>query len=761
MPIADLLGVQFDMQLLLKLSVSVAVVLLVSWAYRFYNSRDVGKIEPGGKDNKKPRNDACQSCKKKLHHQSSPHYDTDYGSKQTGPSYADAVTDDPPSDSTMGIREALLHGVGNSEEALSTSNIYQDKCLEEERLTDLNQPLADINYISFGSSLNLQDPKENVLANIMGRRSPCFLKKLEGSVGVGRELRQDLEHQGVYSSFLSKAKIKVEDAKVVLEGSGAQVVHGKIYDYYVESSSHSVTDSNTLLGQYDRSTESKQVEFGNHGSRFTESPSLVSPIIISDLELQQNTDVDVSSDRNLKMGQAARPALLRKESYLSATEDSEFSLAFQASRFPSPVTHSLASTDSETLSLQPSRDSKGHKVKNECDVETVARAQFFHRPAEIFHDTDIENLKSKLDLGNCLETFYLAKKKGNLPVQQAALRVMSDNYLQVLRDPNLYGRLMAGEREQIQQWRMRGRKFVMVADMDPQDWWRGTEGHRVTVEQRTVSSAMYYYDDYKDAWRTLCLIPQEIVSKACAMCTMDNYLFVAVGCQGIDREMTPSKRVFCYNPLTSIWKEISPMNEARPRCKLAALEGYVYAIGGECLSSVERYDPRLDRWTFVAPLPNDTFAVAHHVTVCNGELFVSGGTLRYILLRYNPKSNTWRPSLIVGSNDRTADMVAVRRFLYRFDVNPVLGVSVYRYHTVARLWYECSSKRLLHCPAFQCVAMDGTIYCVSRQFTMRFDADDISPAFTDEDLSVLSAAKGILFPFVLSLPDKKPRQTSV
>uniref|UniRef100_A0A669DLF7 Uncharacterized protein n=2 Tax=Pseudocrenilabrinae TaxID=318546 RepID=A0A669DLF7_ORENI len=56
------------------------------------------------------------------------------------------------------------------------------------------------------------------------------------------------------------------------------------------------------------------------------------------------------------------------------------------------------------------------------------------------------------------------------------------------------------------------------------------------------------------------------------------------------------------------------MNEARPRCKLAALEGYIYAIGGECLSTVERYDPRLDRWTFVAPLPNDTFAVAHHVT---------------------------------------------------------------------------------------------------------------------------------------------------
>ena len=197
------------------------------------------------------------------------------------------------------------------------------------------------------------------------------------------------------------------------------------------------------------------------------------------------------------------------------------------------------------------------------------------------------------------------------------------------------------------------------------------------------------------------------------------------------------------------------MNEARPHCKLAALQGHVYAIGGECLSTVERYDPRSDRWTFVAPLPNDTFAVAHRVTVCNEELFVSGGTLRYTLLRYNPRANAWRRSLIVGTKERTAEIVAVRSFLYRFDVNPVLGISVYRYHTGARLWYECCSKRMLRCPAFQCVAVDDIIYCLGRQFTMRFLADETSPAFVADDLRVLAEAKGVLFPVVLSLPEKR------
>nr|XP_020475581.1 kelch domain-containing protein 7A-like [Monopterus albus] len=683
MPIADLVGVQLDMQLLVKLSFSVATVLLISWAYRFYSSRNAKKTQLCVKDNEEPQNAARQGRKTTLRHRSSPQHNSyDKGRRDS---------DDLTSDSTKHT-PAETH------------------------------------------SENLSG-----MTGTTGRRSPCFLQKLEGSVGVGRELRRDLERQGACTSFLSKTEIKVGDANVMLDETGDQIVHGKIYDVFVESSSHSVIGTNNALGQYERNFD--PVEFGSRGSSFTESPSSLSPIIMRDLP--QRTDEDLSSPRSI---------FLRQESYLSAAQQCGLSMPFLTSGASTPMNHSLASTRDESIFADPmislTTDSKCLNEKERADQD------------KMLDSAEWESLKSKLDLGNCLETLQLAKKHGQTSVQQAALGVMSDNYLQVLKEPNLYGRLMADEREEIQRQRMRGRRFVVVADMDPQDWAGDTKGQTTETGQRRTSSALYCYDDYKDSWHRLCLIPQEVISKACAMCTMDNYLFVAVGCQGTNREMTPSKQVFSYNPLTSIWKEISPMNEARPRCKLAALDGYIYAIGGECLSSVERYDPRLDRWTFVAPLPNDTFAIAHHVTVCSGDLFVSGGTLKYMLLRYSPKTDTWRQS-VLGSRDRTADMVGVGRFLYRFDVNPLLGVSSYRYHTVARLWYECSSIRLLHCPAFQCVAMDDTIYCVSRQFTIRFRADEISPAFRDEDLSVLSAAKGILFPFVFSLPDKKPQQTSV
>ncbi|XP_058487082.1 kelch domain-containing protein 7A [Solea solea] len=764
MPIAELLGVQFDMQLGLKLSISVAAVVLVSWVYRFYSSR--GKESRPVEDNKDTQNATCQNCKTALRCQNSPQHDAGDGSHRPVSSHADSTAEDLPSHRTEEtITETHPHQADKSEDALRMTYNDQDVSTEVETLTHQNQAEVATSNVSVGSALNLPDPTETGMISTTGRRSPCFLQRLEGIVGVGRELRQDLEHQGAYSSFLSKAEIKVEDANVVLEGTGDEIVRGKIYDYYVESSSRSVSDSHTVLGQYERNSEPQPVEFGSRVSSPTDSSSSLSPIIMRDLVLSQSTDEDVSSLGSGKLRHPARQVLLRKESYLSAAEQCALPIPFITSTASAPIIQSLASASNEPLSVHPlislSTDSRGPDVSNGVDLETVAGAPFLHLPVKTLDGTNLESLTSKLDLGNCLETLYLAKKHGQTSVQQAALQVMSDNYLQVLRDPNIYGRLMAGEREQIQRQRTAGRKFVMVADMDPQDWTRDIGGQAAETEQKRTSSAVYYYDDYKDSWQTLCLIPQEVISKACAMCTMDNYLFVAVGCQCTDREITPSKRVFCYNPLTSIWKEISPMNEARPRCKLATLEGYIYAIGGECLSSVERYDPRLDRWTFVAPLPNDTFAVAHHVTVCNGELFVSGGTLRYMLLRYSPKTNAWRPSLLVGNKDRTADMVAVGRCLYRFDVNPLLGVSVYRYHTVARVWYECSSKRLLRCPVFRCVTMDGTIYCINRQYTMKFEADEISPAFTHVDLSVLSAVKGILIPFVLTLPDKEPRQTSV
>uniref|UniRef100_A0A4W6FXK5 Kelch repeat and BTB (POZ) domain containing 11 n=1 Tax=Lates calcarifer TaxID=8187 RepID=A0A4W6FXK5_LATCA len=88
----------------------------------------------------------------------------------------------------------------------------------------------------------------------------------------------------------------------------------------------------------------------------------------------------------------------------------------------------------------------------------------------------------------------------------------------------------------------------------------------------------------------------------------------------------------CYEILTKAKSE---------GLRLVSMDGYLYAIGGECLFTVERYDPRADRWSPVAPLPRGSFAVAHEATSCGGELFVSGGSLFYRLLRYDSRRDEW------------------------------------------------------------------------------------------------------------------------
>ncbi|XP_051629442.1 kelch domain-containing protein 7A [Manacus candei] len=353
-----------------------------------------------------------------------------------------------------------------------------------------------------------------------------------------------------------------------------------------------------------------------------------------------------------------------------------------------------------------------------------------------------------LDLGNCYEVLSTAKAQGLRALQEAAYRVMSDNYLQVLRTPSIYGRLNAGERELILRRRMEGKMFVVVADVSGQ-------------EPDLRPGRLCYYDEGGDCWHHLCHVPPKVLSRGCAMCSMFNYLFVVSGCEGAGRARRPSNRVFCYDPLTDVWREICPLNQARPRCKLVALDGHLYAIGGECLCTVECYDPRCDRWAFAAPLPHDTFAVAHTATACHGEIYVTGGTLRYVLLRYDPRRDSWRAGPAVGGRDGTAEMVSADGFIYRFERQRGTGVSVHRCGAGARLWYRCANYALPDPPGFQCITVGSLVHCLGRRLHLRFLADHVSPRFGAKELRPFPAPHGSLLPAVLVLPQGGTAQTRV
>ncbi|XP_013930288.1 PREDICTED: kelch repeat and BTB domain-containing protein 11-like [Thamnophis sirtalis] len=292
-----------------------------------------------------------------------------------------------------------------------------------------------------------------------------------------------------------------------------------------------------------------------------------------------------------------------------------------------------------------------------------------------------------------------------------------------------------------------------------------------------AGALLYSYQQAAQEWSVLTRLPDEANAKGCAMCVLYNYLFLAGGISNAGPgEQRPklSDKVFCYNPLTDTWSQVKPMGQARSQLKLLALDGYLYAVGGECLFTVEKYDPRSDRWSPVAPLPKGAFAVAHEATTCNGEIYVSGGSLFYRLLKYDPKRDEWQECPYNSSRRRSADMVAYKSFIYRFDVSSSRGeqgpggggVEVFQYNTVAKHWRQCASFRPAGSPVqpFRCAALGSTIYCVNRTGMLSFnlaqngevEADGgLKGTFDTELLKTPFDAKGLLLPFVLILPEKE------
>ncbi|KAM8927075.1 kelch domain-containing protein 7A [Pelodytes ibericus] len=716
---------QSDMQLMGKLAFSVSAVFILALAYRFYKSRTPQRLGTCREDAAAVTGEGTASLEaapkdyvedetiqlrfrrvhSKLHGSKVTDHDSQHlagepPSKQELPfptqTGLESDTTERKASNDLLRSEAKEWGrsrdQGESQDALQMQNSAEDSCDGEGKGTKRQEK-------SYREDPEETEMHESLDSGNMARS----IQNLQARCDINLFLNQDTQTTHALHQFSSTAEVQLEEnfiAKSSAEDAAQAEMHGgvrgKIYNYHVESTSQSLKERNVHAGASPSKPSLAHLKTDGPPPAAEESPASLpgedGNIQMDHLDLikqPHKPDKEVQSGEHKPGGEDYVPAV-------------------------------------------------GPKLMQESmrDMHLPPRTATFHVSLNPESSFDIH-----LDSGNCYEVLSLAKKHNLDFLKAAAYKVMSTEFLKVLQNPSVYGRLNATERDLILDKRLKGRKYVAVADID-------TQGYPVSQNSSSIS----YYDNDNDLWKHLSYVPEEAVSRGCSIATMFNYLFVALGSEGSSREMKPSKRVACYNPLTDSWQDISPLNEARPHCKLVALDGYLYAIGGECLHTVERYDPRQNRWSYVAPLPNDTFAVAHMATACEDQIYVTGGTIRYILLSYRPKENVWKQSIISGSKDRTTDMVAANNFLYRFDLNRRMGISVHRCNIRARIWYECASYPMPYPAPFQCVVINNNIYCVSRNFHLRFLVEDISPRFMDGNLSTLPSPKGVLFPFVLVLP---------
>ncbi|XP_004463205.2 kelch-like protein 1 [Dasypus novemcinctus] len=108
-----------------------------------------------------------------------------------------------------------------------------------------------------------------------------------------------------------------------------------------------------------------------------------------------------------------------------------------------------------------------------------------------------------------------------------------------------------------------------------------------------------------------------------------------------------------WDPQSQQWTFVASMSIARSTVGVAALNGKLYSVGGRdgssCLSSMEYYDPHTNKWNVCAPMCKRRGGVG--VATCDGFLYAVGGhdapasnhcsrLLDYVE-RYDPKTDTW------------------------------------------------------------------------------------------------------------------------
>ncbi|KAM3920816.1 kelch domain-containing protein 7A [Leptodactylus fuscus] len=733
-----------DMQLIGKVALSATAVVILALAYRFYKFRKVEGTAPNGKHDPSCGTEKNSTVETPLR---------DYIGAETGNLRFRCVHNN--------LQNNLVADHGNKN--LADVSVTAHRAQEGSLTSDVT--CTDQSGLNNGQLHKEEDPQQSqrqIRDDTTGQE-----RERDGEETINKTQSQDYRQEPEGGEMQEKTKLanslqeqgttmQTEDTfhqvistqmqeDFIPDGDPTQMLTtGDLKEKNVKSSSQSDTDEvDHHFGNGLQSHESPLTEFTPDGDPMQTITTGGPREKMEEPSSQSATDEE---NRHLDIGVHGHPSpltdLLPSTSQQELTNDGDTK---EESQNQNVDNQEKENNEKQTQGIQSDRVSLATASSLFSNQPYQSRATTAHPRPNIYHISLDEELTVDihLDLANCYDVLCLAKKNNHDVLIAAAYKMMSDDYLQVLQNPNIYGRLNATERDFILESRMKGRRFVVVADIDTQ-----------VANASENQSSLSYYDSDNDYWHTLSRIPSEAVSRGCSMATLFNYIFIALGSDGLGRQMKPSKRVLCYNPLTDTWKEVAPLKEARPHCKLVALDGCLYAIGGECLHTVERYDPRQNRWSYIAPLPNDTFAVAHMATAYDDEIYVTGGTIRYMLLRYNLREKMWKNSLISGSKDRTTEIVIANNFLYRFDLNRSMGISVHRCNIRARIWYECATYAIPYPSPFQCVAIDNNIYCISRNFHLRFLADDVSPRFMDVDLQTVPLPKGILYPLVLVLPVK-------
>lgn len=172
---------------------------------------------------------------------------------------------------------------------------------------------------------------------------------------------------------------------------------------------------------------------------------------------------------------------------------------------------------------------------------------------------------------------------------------------------------------------------------------------------------VWQYDSSSDSY--IALPPLPIERAAGQLVLLDRSLHYFGG-TNIERTVdTPEHWALSLDAIEAGWQPRAPMSNARNHLGAVALNGKIWAVGGQhghdgaltTQRDVEVYDPATDLWTAVAPLPpvvvdGVSYGRGHisgSTFVRDGKIVVAGGEYRHMhsisdIVEYDPQTGSWQ-----------------------------------------------------------------------------------------------------------------------
>ncbi|MBU0927430.1 MAG: MBL fold metallo-hydrolase [Spirochaetes bacterium] len=161
-------------------------------------------------------------------------------------------------------------------------------------------------------------------------------------------------------------------------------------------------------------------------------------------------------------------------------------------------------------------------------------------------------------------------------------------------------------------------------------------------------SLVEIYDPVKDAWTAGAPMPTKRQHIDCAV--VGGRIYVMGGLESWTRLSDKNE---AYDPASDSWRAMAPIPTPRHNPIVAELGGRIFVIGGagdassiwKGLLVVEAFDPALNTWERMPPLPGVRFQAA--VAAINGAIVIAGGgderdSISSSIDAFDPAAGAWR-----------------------------------------------------------------------------------------------------------------------